>query len=217
MEFASEMIMKAQLAGLKISEIPITLHPDGRSRPPHLKSWRDGWRHLKLMLLYAPRWLYVYPALLLLLPSILGFLFLLPGPLTIGGVRFDTNTLLMMYLGIALGFQILLCGAFTTMFAQSHGLVPVGRFAHLVFRINPFEAGLCVGLPLTGAVLFFFVRALSRWWSVDLGDLPYAQGLRLVIPAVTGISLGVQAIFGGFVLAILRIKAPSSNIDCAEL
>jgi glycosyltransferase involved in cell wall biosynthesis len=209
MEFASEMIVKAALARFKLAEVPVTLRPDGRNRPPHLKTWRDGWRHLRFMLLHAPRWLFLYPGLTLMTFALVAFTVLLFGPLSVGGVRFDTNTWLVTAMGILVGFQIALFGLFSEVFCRTSGLLPPGKLAIGILRIEPFEKGLLLGATLfmTGAICLLI--ALAKWKAAGFGDLSYPGTLRWVIPSVTGMSLGIQVVFGGFLLAVLGLKVES--------
>ena len=124
MEFASEMVVKSTLHNLRITEVPTTLQPDGRSRPPHLRSWRDGWKHLRFLMLYSPRWLFLYPGTLLMVAGLVVGLVLLQGPVFIGGLGFDAQTLLYAAAAIVLGFQAIAFGVFTKVFAISEGLLP---------------------------------------------------------------------------------------------
>ncbi|HXT13468.1 MAG TPA: glycosyltransferase family 2 protein [Candidatus Angelobacter sp.] len=205
MEFASEMIVKASLAKLRITQVPVTLRPDGRGRRPHLRTWRDGWRHLRFMLLHAPRWLFMYPGLFMLLVATVCFGLLLRGPITVAGTRFDTNTLLVCAVGMMAGFQLLLLGLFSEVFTGVTGLLPSSRLATRILHIYPFEKGILLGgaLVLAGAVCL--VLALLKWKNTGFGDLTYSDTLRLTIPSVTGMSLGIQIMFGGFLLAVLGL------------
>ena len=156
MEFASEMIVKSTLFGLKITEIPTTLSPAGRSRHPHLRTWQDGWRHLRFLLLYSPRWLFLFPGILLML---LGFgmtILLIPGPLILGRVTLDIHTLLYAAMAIVIGFQAIVFAVFTKVFAISEGLLPEDPRLNRVFRIIRLETGL-----LVGTLLFTFGFALT--------------------------------------------------------
>jgi glycosyltransferase involved in cell wall biosynthesis len=209
MEFASEMVVKATLAKLRFAQVPVTLRPDGRNRPPHLRTWHDGWRHLRFMLLHAPRWLFLYPGLAMMVLSIIAFATLLPGPVKLGGIRLDTNTLLVCAIGIMAGFQVTLMGLFSEMFSRSTGLLPPSKLADRLFKADPFEMGILLGGPLLlgGATCLFL--ALAKWKNVGFGDLTYPDTLRLIVPSVTGMSLGIQIMFGGFLLAVLGVNADS--------
>jgi len=206
MEFASEMIVKAVRDRLVISQVPITLRPDRRSGPSHIRSWRDGWRHLRFMLMFAPGWLFVGPGVALLLFGIAGFGALLFRPLTIGAVTFDTNTLLVCAMSILVGAQILSFAVLVKAFAAREGyLVPGSRLVKFL-KASPVEWGIAVGLGLIVAGVVYLAVALAYWRESGFGDLRYDQSLRIVIPAVTGISIGVQTFCFGFVLGVVGLK-----------
>ena len=145
MEFASEMVVKAGLLGMKVSEVPTTLSPDGRSHPPHLRTWRDGWRHLRFLLLYSPRWLFLYPGTVLILLGLGVCAWLLPGPKTLNEIEFDVHTLLYAFASVLLGFQLVAFAVFTKVFAISEGLLPEDpRLSH-AFEYITLETGLAFG------------------------------------------------------------------------
>ncbi len=206
MEFASEMVVKATLLKLKITEVPIILYPDGRSRPPHLRSFRDGWRHLRFLLLYSPRWLFLYPGLGAIALGLMIWALLLPGPLRIGTVRFDVHTLLYGMTLIFLGFQSVWFAVFTKVFAANEGLLPRDERLTLLSRSLSLEAGLIIGVALLFLGVAGTVYALALWSRQDFGDLEYGTMLRLVIPSITGITLGAQIILSSFFLSVLRLK-----------
>lgn len=206
MEFASEMVVKALLADLSISETPITLRPDGRSRKPHLRSWHDGWRHLRFMLLYSPRWLFVVPGLLFLISGVLGFALLMPGPLTINTVTFDTNSLLICASFVLIGFQVLFFGLFARVYAVEQGLLPKDTNLSVWTHDATAEWGTIIGVCLLLAGLALLVWQTLLWKEAGYGGLSYSDSLRLVIPGVTLAALGIQSIFSGFMLAILNMK-----------
>lgn len=203
MEFASEMVVKATLHGMRIAEVPTTLSPDGRSRPPHLRSWRDGWRHLRFMLLYSPRWLFFYPGVLLMLMGVLTGLWLLPGSRTIGSVAFDVHTLLYSAAAIFIGFQSILFALFTKVFAISEGLVPKDSRLHRWFRIITLEVGLSVGGLLLVMGLAGSVYAVSDWGARSFGPLEPTRVLRMIIPAILSLTLGCQIVLSSFFLSVL--------------
>jgi len=207
MEFASEMVVKARLASLKIGQVPVTLRLDGRSRPSHLRSWRDGWRHLRFMLLYSPNWLFLVPGVLFTILGGLGFSILLPGPLRVGEVTFDLNSLLVSSVSLILGFQTLAFALFVKTYAANTGLLP-GPKPHLIKLVEgrSVEWGIGVGLLFITGGLACLAKAMLAWHAVDFGPLPYQDSLRTVITSVTGLTLGVQTIFSGFVLAILGLE-----------
>src|SRR4029453_5465477 len=183
MEFASEMVVKATLFKMRISDVPTTLSPDGRSRPPHLRSWRDGWRHLRFMLLYSPRWLFLYPGVALVLAGLAVGIWLIPGPRRLGNVIFDVHTLVYAAFAVLLGLHAIGFAAFTKVFAISEGLLPEDpRFRRLV-RWVTLEIGLGVGTALMVVGLVGSVLALGGWAERHFGGLDPQQTLRLVIPA----------------------------------
>jgi hypothetical protein len=206
MEFASEMVVKATLHKLRITEVPTTLSPAGRSRPPHLHTWRDGWRHLRFLLLYSPRWLFLYPGALLMLAGAAAGAWLLPGPRTIAGVTFDVHTLVYAAMSILVGFQAITFAVFTKVFAISEGLLPEDPRLNRVFRWITLEVGLIVGAVgvLTG--IAGTVLALGFWGEHSFGQLNPSQTLRTVIPAVTCLTLGCQIIFSSFFLSVLGLR-----------
>jgi glycosyltransferase involved in cell wall biosynthesis len=206
MEFASEMVIQATLKGLKITEVPITLYKDGRTRPPHLRSWRDGWRHLRFMLLFSPRWLFVWPGCALLLAGLALFLPLSFGPVHLGRIRLDTNSLLVASMMLVIGFQVLFFGVFTRLYCMLRGLLP--ERPELANLLRPFalEKGILAGLVVILAGAGLLAGALWKWKSVGFGELSYPESLRLVIPSVTCLMLGVQIIFSSFFVSILGLQ-----------
>jgi hypothetical protein len=205
MEFASEMVIKATLAGLKVSEVPVTLHPDGRSRPPHLRSWRDGWRHLRFMLLFSPRWLFLVPGLVLVALGLAVGLRLMAGPLLVGRLRFDTNTLLVCSMSTIVGLQLCFFGLFTRMFAVQAGLLPDGGLSSRLGRAFSLERGVGAALVVLALGVALMGRALLAWADAGFGQMSYPDSLRMVIPAVTLITVGVQAVFSSFFLSVLSL------------
>ena len=206
MEFASEMVVKAALLGLTVAEVPTSLSPDGRSRPPHLRTWRDGWRHLRFLLLYSPRWLFLYPGIaLMLIGSGLG-LWLLPASRTVGNVTFDVHTLVYAAAFVLLGFQATAFAVFTKIFAISEGLLPPDPALDRLFRYVTLEVGLGVGGLLTMVGLAASVYAVSSWGAQHFGMLDYSRTMRIVIPAALSLTLGVQTIFASFFLSVLGLR-----------
>ncbi|HVV00064.1 MAG TPA: glycosyltransferase family 2 protein, partial [Verrucomicrobiae bacterium] len=202
----SEMVIKGTLRDLRIAEVPITLHPDGRSRAPHLKPWRDGWRHLRFMLLFSPRWLFLWPGLVLFFAGLGVAIPLTQGPFHLGHVQFDTNTLLVAGMMMIVGFQILFFGVFTKLYCVARGLLPENRSFQNLMRIFSLERGILMGLFLGMAGAAFLATAILKWKAAGFGMISYPQSLRLVIPAVTCMTLGVQMIFSSFFLSILELK-----------
>ncbi len=212
MEFASEMVIKATLKKLHIAEVPITLYKDGRSRLPHLRSWRDGWRHLRFMLLYSPTWLFMVPGMLLLLLG-MGFgLRLQWAAWKIGPFGFDTNTLLVCSLAQVVGLQIFFFGIFARVFAVSEGLLPeTADPLDNVFKFFSLEKGVLLGLVIFLTGLAKLVIAVLFWKAVHFGAMSYPESLRQVIPAITFIMIGIQIVFSSFFLSFLSLprKGPS--------
>ena len=206
MEFASEMVVKATLQRLRIAEVPTTLSADGRTRAPHLRSWRDGWRHLRFLLLYSPRWLFLFPGAMLMLLGLLTMLWLLPQTRVIAGVTFDVHTLLYAAAAIIIGFQAILFAVFTKVFAISEGLLPEDRRLESLFRYVTLELGLLVALILIGVGLAGTAYAYWFWDRLSFGNLDPAWTMRIVIPAVTSLTLGFQTLFSSFFLSILGLK-----------
>ncbi|MEJ0088396.1 MAG: glycosyltransferase family 2 protein [Limisphaerales bacterium] len=207
MEFASEMAIKGTLKKLKISEVPITLHKDGRSRPPHLKPWRDGWRHLRFMLIFSPRWLFLVPGLLL---STLGFIFaaaLSFQDIKIGSVLLNVGTLVVACMTVIVGFQLVAFAFFTKVFAIAEGLLPDDPKLSRVFKTFTLEKGLVFGLLVLLGGIGLLARAVWIWQQKDFGMLPSTEeNLRRLIPAATLVVLGIQAIFSSFFMSALGLK-----------
>lgn len=206
MEFASEMVIKAGLQGLHIAEIPITLHRDGRSTSPHLRSFRDGWRHLRFMLLYSPKWLFVYPGGILFLLGLTGTFILLPKPLTVAGITFDLNTLIVASAATLVGFQIFSFGIFVKAYAVSSELLPGKEYWHKLINGKSVEMGTIIGVLIMLIGVGLLSYTLIDWKIAHFGHLSYQNSLRKVIPAVTCIGMGIQIIFFGFALAILGLE-----------
>jgi hypothetical protein len=205
MEFASEMVIKAALKGMRIGEVPVTLRPDGRSRPPHLRTWRDGWRHLRFMLLFSPRWLFLYPGLALFAVGIVLSAILLGGPLRVGGVRLDIHTLLVAGFLALLGYQLVLFAVFTKIFAIRSGFHPPHPQLETVFRYITLEVGLAVGTLMALVGLIALVLAVASWSAAGFGNLDPSLTMREVIPAVVLLALGTQTVFASFFISILSI------------
>ena len=205
MEFATEMVIKASKFRSRITEIPITLRPDGRGRRPHLRTWRDGWRHLRFYLMYSPRWLFLIPGTLLMLLGALGYAVALPGR-EIGGVRFDVHTLLFASLAIICGYQAVLFAVMTKTFAIREGLMPDDPRLTRMYRWFNLESGLLTGVAglVLGVVLLGI--AVWQWRATGFGDLDYSRTMRVVIPGVTLTTLGFQTILSSFYLSILGMR-----------
>ena len=206
MELASEMVIKASLRGMRITEVPVVLHPDGRTRPPHLRTWRDGWRHLRFMLLFSPRWLFLYPGLALLIGGFVLSALLVAGPLRIGGVRLDIHTLLVAGFLSLLGYQLVLFAVFTKMFAIREGFHPPHPALQILLRYITLEVGLLAGALMALGGLVALILAVVSWQSAGFGNLNPSTTMREVIPAVVLLALGTQTIFASFFISILAIE-----------
>ncbi len=205
MEFASEMIVKATLMGLRVCEVPTTLAPDGRSRAPHLRSFRDGWRHLRFLLLYSPRWLFLYPGLALMLAGLLLGAWVLPGPRVVAGVELDVHTLMYAAAAVFIGYQSVIFALFTKFFAINERLLPEDPRLTRLLRYVTLEVGLAVGALLVVLGGVGTLRALSDWGARSFGELDPTQTLRLVIPSVLALTLGSQAVLSSFFLSVLAL------------
>jgi hypothetical protein len=205
MEFASEMVVKASLLQLRIAEVPVQLAPDGRSRPPHLRSWRDGWRHLRFLLLYSPRWLFLYPGTLLMVAGLALGLWLVPAPRSLGPLGLDVHTLLYAAAAVLIGYQAVLFAFFSKVFAVGAGLMPEDSRLTRLGGLVRLEAGLVVGALLVAGGLAGSLLAVRIWGSTSFGPLSPSEVLRLVIPSVTAMILGFETILGSFFLSVLAL------------
>jgi glycosyltransferase involved in cell wall biosynthesis len=206
MEFASEMVVKASLYKLRITEVPTVLSPDGRSRPPHLRTWRDGWRHLRFLLLYSPRWLFLYPGTALMIWGLIVSIWLLPGTQKIGGISFDVHTLLYGAIAIIVGFQAVTFAFFTKVFAISEKLLPEDPKLNKIFRYVTLETGLIVGVTLILIGIVGSFLSLTIWRETAFGSLDSSKTLRLVIPSLTCLTVGLQMVLSSFFLSVLSLK-----------
>jgi len=205
MEFASEMVVKATLFNLRIAEVPTVLSQDGRDRPPHLRTWRDGWRHLRFLLLYSPRWLFLYPGFLLFLFGIAACAWLLPGPRTVRGVTFDIHTLLFGAMAILIGFESIVFAVFTKTFATTERLMPDDPRLMRLYKYITLEVGLLIGgiLILSGTALW--VMGLGFWQSQHFGPLNPERTFRIIIPGFVCLTLGVQTVLSSFFMSVLGL------------
>ncbi len=206
MEFASEMVVKSSLAGLRMTEVPTTLSPDGRSRPPHLRSWRDGWRHLRFLLLYSPRWLFFYPGLATLTLGLVLSAALLPGPLTLGVYTFDVDTLTYALGLVLIGAHITVFAVSAKVFGTQEGFLPPNPRFERLFKIVTLETGLLFGCLLLLIGVGMLGYAVYLWRDAGFGDLSPTRMLRLTLPSATLLMLGVEAIFASFFLSLLGLN-----------
>ncbi|MCO6006788.1 glycosyltransferase family 2 protein [Actinoallomurus purpureus] len=209
MEFASEMVVKATLQGQGIVEVPTTLSKDGRSRPPHLRSWRDGWRHLRFLLLYSPRWLFLIPGLLLMTLGLVAGIALSFGPVRLGDVRFDVDTLVGASAVVVIGFQAVLFALLTKAYGVAEGFLPSDRRARWLLGSWSFERGLVIGGLLALAGLAGMTASLVHWQGRSWGQLDPTQSLRMVVPSATALMMSFQLVLGSSFLSILGIRRAS--------
>ena len=220
MEFASELVVRASLSGYDMTEVPTTLQPDGRSRPPHLRTWRDGWRHLRFLLVFAPRRTLVWPGFLLMLLGVAGTGFLAAGPRSLGGVEFDINALVYACIAVLVGAQLTLFGGFAEIYGRFEGLVRHDK-PDAWARWLTFERCIMIGLSLVVLGLAGTVAALTSWGEQDFGALDPRGTIRLVLPSATAIALGVIGIFSGLFASLLTLRgmrpAPAGRKDAPAI
>jgi hypothetical protein len=212
MEFASEMVVKSMLNGLRVTEVPTTLKPDGRDRPPHLRTWRDGWRHLRFLLCLSPRWAFVVPGMVCGLLGLLMMLWVLPAPRHAMGVVFDIHTL--VYAGglILVGAQGVFFGVLSKIFAITQGLQPAPPQASRWFQRITLEHGVVVGLLLVVAGIAGSLLAVYGWAQTGLGAYDPGKAMRIVVPSVVALALGAQTIFSSFFLSLLGMPTKRSGV-----
>jgi glycosyltransferase involved in cell wall biosynthesis len=207
MEFAIEMIVKATMQDLRVTEVPTTLSPDAEGRVPHLNTWRDGWKSVRLLLLYSPKWLFLYPGLFLLAMGIAGMAWLIPGGREIGGVGFDVSTLLYFALAVIVGLQAVYFFVTARWFGITEGLLPEDPLIRrIVERPRRLEWALLVGLLLVAGGIGLSVYALVKWNEAGFGPLNYADTLRIVIPGATLIACGFQTALSALFLGVLGLQ-----------
>lgn len=207
MEFASEMVVKSAMHKLKIGEVPTTLSKDGRSKPPHLNTWRDGWRHLRFLLMYSPKWLFLYPGLFLFFAGLIISSLLLINPITIRSVTFDIHTMLYFSMFMIVGFQSVMFYFLSRIYAIKIKLIPdntgwIKRFE----KFFSLEKGIITSITILFVGIGLAIYSFIIWSNKSFGDLNPTEELRLVIPSVTLIILGVQMFFNSFFTSILCIK-----------
>jgi glycosyltransferase involved in cell wall biosynthesis len=204
MEFATEMIIKASLRNARIAEVPITFYPDGRkAHAAHLRTFRDGWRTLRLFLMCSPRWLFLYPGASLIILGIAGYALAMPGT-RIAGVRFDAHTLLFSTLAILVGHQAIVFAICAKTIAIAEGLLPPNRRMERFNRMATLERGLVLSLGAVAIGVALLLATVNQWRLHDFGDLDYARTMRLVVPGVLLTALGVQTLLGSFLIALVR-------------
>ncbi len=207
MEFACEMVIKATLHGLRITEVPITLYQDGRTRAPHLRTWRDGWRTLRFMLLFSPRWLFLWPGLVIFFIGTIGMLLMSGGPLVLGQIHAERNSMLVSGMLMLVGYQAIFFGLFTKIYSQSMGLRPEDSRLERWFKLFSLEKGILFGLFLVASGGVVLVVAMARWAAVHFGSLAGDEFTpRLVIWSVIATTLGIQTIFNSFFISVLGLR-----------
>lgn len=211
MEFATEMVAKAALAHYAICEVPTTLRPDGRNRPPHLRTWRDGWRHLMFMLLFTPRWLFLFPGLVMTGFGLFGFAWLAQGPVVFGHVGLDVHSLLYFSAALIIGCQLMQFALLVKWIAVVAGIVKESAWVTHARRLGSVEAGLVGGLLLFLAGLVWSVGLVSEWQQAGYNELQPQKMMRAVIPAVTMLIIGLQAAAGALLAGALQLAWKTSG------
>jgi hypothetical protein len=213
MEFASEMVVRAILADYRVEEVPTKLRKDGRFRPSHLKTWRDGWRHLRFFLIYSPRWLFLYPGLFLIAIGLAATVALLPGPVEVGDIAFDVHTFIVACFAILVGLQSVSFAVVSRRLATARGLIPASvRFASILDLLTLevlLSISLVIGLVGMGGVIW----SVAGWASVGFGPLDYAPMLRRLILSMTAVAVGIQLALTAFLSAIMEIPAKEAIME----
>jgi len=206
MEFATEMVVKASLFGLRMGEIPVTLRKDGRSRPPHLRTWRDGWRHLRFLLMYSPRWLYLWPGLFLVLLGSGLLAWLYPGPRQVGAATLDVHAMLGASVMVLAGVEALTFAVFAKIFAVTEGLLPEDPRLARAFRVVTLETGLAASALLLAAGTGLCASVAADWAASVFNYLDYSLSMRRMIPGALLLVLGAHGLFASFFLSILGLR-----------
>ena len=205
MEFASEMVVRSALAGYSMTEVPTTLARDGRSRPPHLRTWRDGWRHLRFLLIYSPRWLFLYPGLAMFVLGLTGVVLLFPGELRVGANALGVHTFVAACMVLLIGIQAITFAAIARRYATARGLLPPSvRYSGFLRSLTP-ERLLVVGLVLFVVALVGLIWAVWQWVAVDFGPLTDQRILRVLVLSFTGLAAAVQLWLAGFLASLMEI------------
>jgi hypothetical protein len=213
MELASEMVVRSALAGYRVSEVPTTLAKDGRSRPPHLRTWRDGWRHLRFLLIYSPRWLFLYPGLVLLALGLAGVLLLFAGDVRLGASTLSVNTFIAACMAVLIGVQSVTFAAVARRYATLRGLLPpTTRYSAMLRALTP-ERLLVIGLVLFVASMLGLLWSFWRWVAVDFGPLPDASVVRVFALSLTGIVASIQFGLIAFLASLMEIAQARRAAD----
>ena len=206
MEFASELIVASALHNYEIAEVPVTLTKDGRSRPPHLRTWRDGWRHLRFLLMFSPRWLFLYPGATLIAVGMAGVLLLLPGPVAIAdGTMIDIHTFIIASIAILIGMQIVSFGLIARRLATANGFLPPSKRHAGLLGVLSLERGLGLAGAVTVAGLAGLGWSVLAWATVDFGPLNYPIVMRVLVLSLVSIGSGIQLAFASFVIGIVEL------------
>jgi len=205
MEYASEMIIKATVLGLRVREVPTTLAKDGRSRPPHLRPWRDGWRHLRFMLLFSPRWLFWYPSMATMAVGLAGIAWLLPGPRTVGRATFDVHSLLCAGVLVVIGHLGAMLAMAAKAFSAREGLTRLAPSTERGIRLLSFENSLILGLVIGAAGVVGILASVLQWGRVQFGPLDPSATMRALVPSLMALLIGTQTVLGGFLLSVLHL------------
>lgn len=217
MEWAIDQMIKSKMLGAKITEVPITLYPDGRNRPPHLRPWRDGWRTLRFMLIHAPTWLFIFPGLALLFAGMIFASILISGPVKIGAATLDIHTLLVMHALVVLGVQSLFTGLFVSLYGHLVGVLPINERYKKTVRFFSLEKLIVVAIVLGLSGIWLFGRSFWNWYANGFPPLDASVTMRQVIPALTLITLSAQCMLNGFMLSTLflatRKKSAANTWD----
>jgi len=213
MEFASEMIIKATVLGMRISEVPTTLSKDGRSRPPHLRPWRDGWRHLRFMLLFSPRWLFLIPGTVLFLASLVAYLALLAGTVRIGSVSFDVHTMFLAQAGLIVGYSTAVLGVIVRIFASREGLLAERALLERLRKTPILELGSLAGVAMLVGGLYVAIDLVATWGAADFGQLQYGSLLRSVSLTATLFTFGGLTVLFSLILGFLALPTRGDRFE----
>lgn len=206
MEFASEMVVKATIMNLKMTEVPVVLHPDGRNRTPHLNTWRDGWRHLVFLLMYSPRWLFFYPSVFIFFLSLCGLFILLTGTQKVFNLNLDIHTLTFAGSMVVISYQLFMLAVFVRIYSLNQGFYPANKKHLIWFKYFTLERGIAAGLLMLTGGIVLFAMLIVYWANLGFGEIEdVSYTFRLLIPSLTLISLGITTVFSSFFLRILAI------------
>lgn len=211
MEFATEMVIKATVLGMRVTEVPTTLSKDGRSRPPHLRPWRDGWRHLRFMLLFSPRWLFLIPGTVLFLASLVAYLALLAGTVTIGSVSFDVHTMFLAQAGLTVGFSMAVLAVVVRIFASREGLLAEQAWLERLRKTPILEVGVVAGLAMLVGGSYVAIDLVATWGAADFGRLEYGSLLRSVSLSATLLTVGGLTVVFALILGFLALPTRSER------